>query len=96
MSDSLQPYGLWPTTPLSIGFSRQECWYGLLCPPPGDLPDPEIEPESLMSPALDSRFFTTCATWEALLGWLTVPKQKITSIGKDVGKWSPCALLVGM
>ena len=28
---------------LSVGFSRQDCWRGLLCPPPGDLPDPGIE-----------------------------------------------------
>ena len=34
------------------GFFRQEYWSGLLCPPPGDLPDPGIEPMSLMSPAL--------------------------------------------
>ena len=38
--------------PLSVGFSRQEYWSGLPCPPPGDLPDPGIEPESLASPAL--------------------------------------------
>ena len=31
----------------------------------GDLPDPEIEPTSLASPALASEFFTTSATWEA-------------------------------
>ena len=37
--------------PLSMGFSRQEYWSGLPCPPPGDLPDPGIEPMSLMSPA---------------------------------------------
>ena len=37
----------------------------LPCPPPGDLPDPEIEPVSLMSPALAGGFFTTSATWEA-------------------------------
>ena len=24
--------------PLSMGFSRQECWSGFPCPPPGDLP----------------------------------------------------------
>ena len=35
--------------PLSMGFSRQEYYSGLPCPPPGDLPDPEIEPASLMS-----------------------------------------------
>ena len=28
--------------PLSMGFSRQEYWSGLPCPPPGDLPDPGI------------------------------------------------------
>ena len=27
--------------------------------PPGDLPDPGIKPESLVSPALAGRFFTT-------------------------------------
>ena len=34
-------------------------------PSPGILPDPGIEPVSLMSPALAGRFFTTRATWEA-------------------------------
>ena len=37
--------------PLSTGFSRQEYWSGLPCPPPGDLPDPGIKPH-LMPPAL--------------------------------------------
>ena len=32
--------------PLSVGFSRQEHWSGLSCPPPGDLPNPGIEPRS--------------------------------------------------
>ena len=45
--------------PSSMGFSRQEYWGGLPCPPPEDLPDPGIEPPSLMSPALVGRFFTT-------------------------------------
>ena len=36
--------------PLSTGFSRQEYWRGLPCPPPGDLPNPGIEPMSLMAP----------------------------------------------
>ena len=40
---------LW-TAPLSTGFSRQEHWSELPCPPPGDLPDPGAEPVSLMSP----------------------------------------------
>ena len=33
--------------PLSTGFFWQEYWSGLPCPPPGDLPDPGIEPMSL-------------------------------------------------
>ena len=51
--------------PLSMGFSRQGYWSGLPFPPPEDLPDPEIEPASLTSPALAGRFFTTRATWKA-------------------------------
>ena len=47
-----------------MGFFRQEYWSGWPCPPPGDLPDPGIEPESLTSPALAGGFFTTRATWE--------------------------------
>ena len=35
-----------------MGFSRQEYWSGLPFPPPGDLPNSEIKPASLMSPAL--------------------------------------------
>ena len=40
---------LWTATcqaPLSVGFSRQECWCGLPFPSPGDLPNPGIEPRS--------------------------------------------------
>ena len=32
--------------PLSMGFSRQECWSGLPIPSPGDLPHPGIKPGS--------------------------------------------------
>ena len=52
--------------PLSMEFSRLEYWNRLPFPPAGDLPNPGIEPASLMSPALASRFFTTSATWEAM------------------------------
>ena len=45
-----------------MGFSRQEYWNGLPCPPLGNLPDPGIKPVSLMSPALADRFLTTNAT----------------------------------
>ena len=39
----------------------------LPCPPLADLPDPGIEPGSPASPALAGGFFTTSATWEALM-----------------------------
>ena len=56
-----------PRGPYHRGFPRQGYWSGLLCPPPGDLPDPGVETESLASPALIGRWvFTTSATWEAL------------------------------
>ena len=51
--------------PLSMEFSRQECWSGLPFPPSRNLLDPENEPESFMSPALVFGFFTTSAIWEA-------------------------------
>ena len=51
---------------LSMGFSWQDYWSGLPCPPPEDLPNPGIKPTSLVSPALAGSFFTTNATWEAL------------------------------
>ena len=65
--------------PLSMGFSRQEYWSRLPCPPPGDLPNPGIEPTSLMSPALAGMFFTTSATWEALLTYFTLYQKGLCS-----------------
>ena len=38
--------------PLPMGFSRQEYWSGLPCPPAGNISNPEIESVSLTSPAL--------------------------------------------
>ena len=57
MSHSLWPQGLQPARLLCPwDFSWQEHWNGLPVPPPGDLPDPGIEPEP---PALADKFFTT-------------------------------------
>ena len=54
-TNSLQPHGLQPTKLLCPwGFSRQKYWSGLPCPPPGDLPNPEIE---LRSPALQQTLY---------------------------------------
>ena len=47
VSSSLQPCRLKPARLLCPwGFSRQEYWSGLPCPPPGDLPHPGIKPRS--------------------------------------------------
>ena len=71
------PWTVARQAPLSMGFSRQEHWSGLLCPLPGDLPDPGIEPTSLKSLALAGGFFTTRANWEARSVWhgLIIPQS---------------------
>jgi len=52
------PVDCGPPGPLSMEFPRQEYWSGLPFPPPGDLPDPRIEPKSSVSPVLAGKFFT--------------------------------------
>ena len=52
--------------PLSVGFFRQEYWSGLSFPPPGDLPNPEMEPATPVSPALAGRFFITALPRKSL------------------------------
>ena len=78
-----------PWAPLSMGFSRQEYWSKLPCPPPRDFPHPGIEPTSLMSPALASRLFPTgkpiikcisASNTETLSLW--VKPQWGTTVGK--------------
>ena len=60
MSDSFAtPWTVASQTPPSIGSSRQEHWIELTFPSPGDLPNPGIEPASLVSPALTGELFTT-------------------------------------
>ena len=53
--------------PLSMGFSKQEYWSGLPCPPPGDLSNPGVKCVSLKCPALAGVFFTISDTREAHL-----------------------------
>ena len=56
------PWNVACQAPLPRGSSRQEYWSGLPFPPPGDLPDPGIEPKSPVSPAspaLAGSFSTT-------------------------------------
>ena len=93
MANSLRPHGLQPTRLLWWRFSRQEYWNGLPCLPPGNLPNPGIEPMCLISPELAGRFFTTSATWEA-------PNPQVRAImclipliwvtGEMLFSWSNC------
>ena len=53
--------------PLSMEFSRQEHWSGLLFPPPGALPNPEIKPGS---PALEADYLSTEPQGKPLWGFL--------------------------
>ena len=55
----MTPWTVAHKAPQSMEFSRLEYWSGLPFPAAGDLPDPGIEPESLLSPALAGGFFTT-------------------------------------
>ena len=79
-----------------MGFSKQEYWSGLPCPPPGDLPDPGIEPMSLTSPALAGGFFTVGTTrspashvytWIVHLGSSCFSFWKVKSAGVET-TWS--------
>ena len=54
MFDSLWPWWSLPGSSVHGIFFRQEYWSGLPFPPPGNLPDPEFEPTSHMSPALQA------------------------------------------
>ena len=60
--------------PLSMGVSRQEYWSGLPFPPPGDLPDPGIEPASPVHPALQADILPL-SYGEALLETQSLPKM---------------------
>ena len=53
---TVQPHGLYVAhqAPLSMGFSRQEYWSEYPCPPPEDLPNPDIELLSPASPVLQA------------------------------------------
>ena len=64
LSDSFHHHGLQSARLLcSWGFSRQEYWRGLPCHPPGDLPNPGIEPRS---PALQVDSFPSEPQWGAI------------------------------
>ena len=72
--------------PLSMEFSRQEYWSGVTFPTAGDLPDPGIEPTSLAYPVLAGRFFTTSATWEALVYYKEIKMMMTIKLKEKVFK----------
>ena len=79
--------------PLSMG-QRQEYWNGFPWPPPGDLPKPGIELESLESPALAGGFFTTSAIWGSLNKWQIGPiacaAEEDSEASRNRKEWTPC------
>ena len=60
------PWTVAHQAPLSMEFSRQEYWSGLLFPSPGDLPDPGIEPVFSCFSRISMQILYHCATWEAV------------------------------
>ena len=74
--------------PLSKGFSRPEYWSGLPCPPPGDLPNPGIEPRS---PTLQADSLPAEPQWKpkntgslSLLQWM-FPIQELNQVSCTAG-----------
>ena len=71
VSNSVTPWTVAYQVPLSMEFSRQEYWSGFPFPTPGYLPDPGIEPASLVSPPL-AGFLTTARPGKPLQPQLEV------------------------
>ena len=81
MSHSAIPWTIAHQAPPSMGFSRQDCWSVLQFPfpPPGELPDPGIEPMSLESPvsaALAGILFATVQSGKPLIVGMYIKKIK--------------------
>ena len=97
----MTPWTVPHQAPLSMGFSRQEYWSGLPCPPPGDLPDPGIKPAS---PAVTGGFFTTAPPGKPGR-WRHTQNMNIDQIvisteiefgAKGMGLWKRNSFLAGM
>ena len=81
------PWSVAHQAPLAMEFSRQECWNGLPFLTPGALPDPGIEPISLVSPAVGRRILYHWATWEAQIRKKTQILPLKTLPWKSWGIW---------
>ena len=85
MSDSLQPFwNVVRQAPVSMGFSRQDYWSGLPCPPPGDLPNPGIGP---WSPTLQADSLPSELPGKPVRHWDT----EYCSLGYTLG---PCSSIL--
>ena len=82
----MTPWTVARQAPLSTGFSRQEYWSGLPCPPPGHPPDPGIKPGSLTSHLLTGGFFSTSTTWGPLLLMITTANLFSIYVSLMLGK----------
>ena len=72
----------------SLGFSRQEYWNRLSCPPPGDLPDPRMEPAFSHVSCIDKPIvYHTCEALHVALNHqqFECPKQS--------SSWISCSIL---
>ena len=69
--------------PPSMGFSRPEYWSGLPCPPPGDLPDPGIEPTSL---ALQADSLMLSHWGSPLISYMPIQNKKFKKVKKKGGE----------
>ena len=83
--------------PLFMGFSRQESWSGLPCPPPGDLPYPEIKPGS---PALQAvSLLSEAPEWlEKRICWWTGSKRwavEVSSVTENQTSYREVSLALG-
>ena len=85
----------------------QECWSGLPCPLPGDLPDPGIEPMSLTSPALAGEFFAISTTWilwdihyfSPIYRFLVdgqMPESRSSSQGFNLKRWTVSVMICSL
>ena len=70
-----------------MGFSRQQYWSGLPCPPLRDLPYSGIQPKSLMFLVLSGGFSTTSAPWEAHMNPV-VAVQLLSCVQLIVTPWT--------
>ena len=72
--------------PLSMEFSRQEYQNGFPFSNPADLPDPEVESTSPLSPGLVGGFIYHCDTWEAQ-SVVTAPEKKTLMLLNKKGEY---------